>query len=174
VEDLLPEPVERVLRLELRVYELRPPQRRTRRDAPVDGALVDDSRVFLDAREDVAAEAVRVEVVVEMRLSRAAERDRRAALAAELQRALAVPRWDVVEHLVCGVLHARLLQVRVPVDDVDELRAALVCTRGDRARQLLFSEGGGDVNDLARLDIGPEVDDQIRKSLDRSLMRRRC
>src|SRR5947199_392053 len=57
VHDLLPELVERGLRLEVRKDELSPLVGRTWRDAPVDRALVDDRRPLLDTREDVPAQA---------------------------------------------------------------------------------------------------------------------
>src|SRR5207247_7166351 len=116
--------------------------------------------------EDVAAEPLRVEVVVEMRGDRAAEQDGRGARLTELQRSLAVPGRHEVEHLVCGVLHTHALEMWIPVVDVDELRAALVCARGQRARQLFLAEAAADVEDLARLDVGAEVDDEIGVALE--------
>ena len=92
VHHLVPELVERSLRLEVRIDELGPLRGRPGRHAPVDRALVDDRRPFLHARKDVPAEPLRIQVVEEVRLDRTAEGDRRAALLAELQCSLAVPR----------------------------------------------------------------------------------
>ena len=55
VHHLFPELVECGLRLEVRKDELRPFVGRAGRHAPVDRALVDDRRPFLDPRKDVPA-----------------------------------------------------------------------------------------------------------------------
>ena len=138
--DLLPELLERRVGVEVGMDELGPLRGWAGRDAPVDGALVDHRRPFLDTREDVAAKPRRVEIVVEVRLDRAAQRDRRAALLAELQRALAVPGRNEVDDLVGRVLDAFAFEVRIPVVDVDEFRTAAVRTRRQCARQLLLAE----------------------------------
>jgi len=73
VDDLLPELAERGLRVEVGVHELRPLRGRPGRDAPVHRALVDHRRPLLDAWEDVAPEAPRIQVVEEMGCDRTAE-----------------------------------------------------------------------------------------------------
>ena len=166
VQDLFPELVERRLWLEVGVDELGPLGSRCRGHAPVHRPLVDHRRPLLHPREDVPAEPLRIEVVVQVRSDRPAQRDRRAALLAQLQRALSVPRRDEVEHVVSGVLHTRALQVRVPVADVDELRTAPVCARSERSRQLLLAQAAADVDDLTRLDVCAEVDDQVGIALE--------
>ena len=166
VEHLLPELLHCLGRLELGVHELRPLLGRSGSDAPVDGAIVDHLRPLLHARKDVAAESFGVEVVVQVRCDRAAEQDRRAALLAQLQRPLSVPRRHEVEYVVRGVLHAHAFQERVPVVDVDELRAALVRARGERTCELLLAETAPDVEDLTGLDVGAEVDDQVGVALE--------
>src|SRR5439155_25739223 len=103
----------------------------------------------------------RIQVVEQVRLDRAAEGDRRAALLAQLQRSFAVPGRDEVEYVVGRIQHALPLQMRIPVLNVDELRAALVCTRRDGTRELLLPEPGADVEDLALLHVGAEVDEQV-------------
>jgi len=73
VDDLLPELVERGPGVEVGVHELGPLRGRPGRDAPVHRALVDHRRPLLDAREDVASEALGIEVVEEMGCDRTAE-----------------------------------------------------------------------------------------------------
>ena len=161
VNHLIPEPLERGLRLEVRKDELRPLVGRPRRHAPVDRSLVDNRHPFLHTRIDVAAEPLRIQIVEEVRLDRTAEGDRRAALLAELQRPLTEPRRDEVEHVIGRVLDALPFQVRIPVMDVHEFRAALVRARRDRARELFFPEPGAEVEDLTLLHVGAEVDEQV-------------
>jgi len=64
------------------------------------------------------------------------------------------------------VLDALSLQIRVPVVDVDELRAALVGARSDGPRELFLPEAGADIEDLTRLDVGAEVDEQVGEAFD--------
>ncbi len=52
------------------------------------------------------------------------------------------------------MLDSRALDVRVEVRDVDELRAALVGSRCDRADERRVLELARDGHDLARLDVG--------------------
>ena len=101
-----------------------------------------------------------------MGLDRTAEGDRRSALLAELQGSFAVPGWDEIEHVLGRMLHALPLEIRVPVVNVDELGAALVCARRDRARELFLPQAGADVEDLTLLDVGAEVDDQVGEAFD--------
>src|SRR5207253_10998515 len=84
----------------------------------------------------------------------------------ELQRPFRVPGWDEVEHRVGRMLDPFELEMRVPVLDVDELRPALVCACRDGPGELLLPETGGDVEDLARLDVDAEVHDQVGESLE--------
>ena len=166
VNDLLPELVERDLRLEVGKDELSPFLGRPWRYAPVDRALVDDGRPFLHTGEDIPAEPFRVQVVEKMRRNRAAEGDRRAAVVTELQGPFAVPGRDEVQHVVWRVEHALPLEMRIPVVDIDEFRAAPVRTRRDGARELFFPESREDVEDLALLDVRAEVDDQVGEAFD--------
>ena len=148
------------------MHELRPLGGRTGSHAPVDGAVVDHLRPFLDAREHVASEPVGIEIVEQARFDRPAQGDRRAAFLTELQRAVAVPRRHEVEHVVVGVLHTRALQVGIPVVDVHELGAALVGARRQGPGQLLLAEAAADVDDLAALDVRAEVDDQVGEAFE--------
>ena len=81
---------------------------------------------------------------------------------AELEHALAEPRRDVLERFVPHSLDARAFDVWVVVAHVDELRAALVRPRGDGSGKLLLAEVGRKVDDLPRLHVRAEVDDQLR------------
>ena len=68
------------------------------------------------------------------------EADPRGAALGELEQPRAEPRRDVVERVDVGVLDPGALDVRVEVEDVDELRAAPVGGRGDRPGELLLPE----------------------------------
>src|SRR5439155_16603243 len=161
IYDLLPELVERGLRLEVGENEPGPFLGGPRRYAPVDRALVDDRRPFLHPGEDVPAEPRRIQIVEEMRLERAAEGDRRPTLLAELQSPFAVPGRDEVQHIVWRVEHALPLEMRIPVVDIDEFRAAPVGTRRDGARELFLPEPREEVEDLTLLHVRAEADDQV-------------
>src|SRR5438105_4525722 len=68
--DLVPEPVERRRRVEIRVDLRCPVGRWAGHDVPVDRAVVRHLVPFFDAREDVTAESLRIEVVEETRCGR--------------------------------------------------------------------------------------------------------
>ena len=122
-------------------------------DAPVGRALADDLRDLLQVRQAVAADEGVVEIVEQIRCGRAGERDARAARFGVRGRPLAVPGRDEVERLGIGVLDPRALHERVEVVDVDEACAAVVRRSGDRPRQILLTELGGDEHDLPRLHV---------------------
>ena len=66
-------------------------------------------------------------------------RDRGAALAAEREDAVAVPRRDVLERVVGRVLDPRALDPRVEPGEIDELRALLVGALRDRPDEPLLA-----------------------------------
>src|SRR5439155_25399051 len=107
-----------------------------------------------------------VQIVEVMRFDRATEGDRRAPLVTWLQGPLAVPGRDEVQHVVWRVGHALPLEMRIPVVDIDEFRAAPVSARRNGARELLFPESREDVEDLALLHVRAEVDDQVGEAFD--------
>ena len=130
--------------------------------------VVDDRAGLLQRRQLVAARRVRG------RGRRAGpgapgpvSADARAALAAELEHALAEPGGHEVERVLVGVLDARALDVQVEVRDVDELRAR-AGRRWRRARgsrsSLPISAPIGD--DLAGLDVGGEADGEVGEALE--------
>ena len=123
VQELLLELGQRGVGLEVGVHELGPGRRRAGQDRPVELAAADDLAGLADRGQAVAAGAHRVEVVEQARGDRAGERDRGAALAAEREDALAVPRRDELERVVGRVLDPRALDPRVEPGEVDELRA---------------------------------------------------
>ena len=100
VQELLLELGQRGVGLEVGVDELGPRRRRAGQDRPVDLAAADDLAGLADRRQAVAAGAHGVEVVEQARGDRAGQRDRGAALAAEREDPLAVPRRDVLERVV--------------------------------------------------------------------------
>ena len=74
---------------------------------------------------------------------------------------LPVPLGDEVERRRVGVLDPRALDVRVEPADVDELRAAPVRGRGERAHEVLLARLAADGHDLAGLHVGAEADDEV-------------
>jgi hypothetical protein len=92
---------------------------------------------------------------------------------AEVAGALPVPRRDVGERLLPHVLHTRTLDPWIEVHDVDELRAAPVRRGRDGTCKVFFTERGGDVHQLALLDVRPELDDESGKPVGAFVHRRR-
>ena len=76
------------------------------------------------------------------------------------------PRRDVVERVVVGELQPRPLDELVPPEDVDVLRASLVARAGNGARRVLHPEVGGDSEDLTRLEVRAEADQEIGEAVD--------
>ena len=91
----------------------------------------------------------------------AADGDAGAALAPVAEHALAVPVRHEVERLLLRVLHARALDVRVVVGEVDEAGAVAVAAVGDRPREGLAPERRAQLDDLPGLHVGGEADDQV-------------
>jgi len=79
---------------------------------------------------------------------------------AERKQPLAVPGWDRPERRRVGVLEPRPLDARVEVPRVDEERAALVRCRRDCPHQRGSARLGDDPDDLARLHVCTDLDDQ--------------
>jgi hypothetical protein len=92
-------------------------------------------------------------------------RPARAALAADLQSPLAVPRGHELERLVRRVLDPGPFDERIEVRDVDEPGSVPVGGRGDRARQRFLSELAADRDDLIRLHVCAEADGELRQPL---------
>ncbi len=92
VQQLALEPLQPLARFELGEDEVGPDLRRARADRPVDRAVVDDLDALLDRRQQVLADQRRIEVGQQARRGRPRQCDVRAALVAERQHALAVPR----------------------------------------------------------------------------------
>ncbi len=82
VRDLLPQPRERVRRIQRRMDERGPLRCRARRRRPVGRAGVDDGDRLGQERQPVASDALGIEVVEQPRRGRAGEADTRAALLA--------------------------------------------------------------------------------------------
>jgi hypothetical protein len=55
--------------------------------------------------------------------------------------------------------------VQVEVADVDELRAELIGSPGDGASQLLLADVTCELDDLTRLDVGAERDQEVSEPL---------
>ena len=167
VDDLLGEPGQRRVGVELGVHELRPRGRRAGHGGPVRRAVVDDLAGLAQEGQLVAPDAGRVEVVEQAGSDRARQADPRGAELAELEDPPAVPRRHVVERLLVGVEEPRALDVEVEVLDVDEAGAVAVGAGGQRARQRLLAQLGADGDHLAALDVGGEPDDEVGEALER-------
>ena len=161
---------ERLVLGQVREHELRPRRRRAGRDRPVGRAVVDDLAGLLQRREAVAADARGVEVLHQAGRDRTGEADARGADLTQREQALAVPVGDEVEVLLARVLDAHALDPRVEVLDVDELGAAAVCALRDRPDQVLLAGLAGDGDDLARLHVGSEADDDVGEAAKRGVV----
>ena len=98
--------------------------------------------------------------------ARPAERQPRRVLAGEPLEALPDPRRHVVERVRVGVQEALALNERIPPEDVDVLRASLVGGARDRTCAFLHAEVCGHAEDLPRLEIAAEADEQVGEALD--------
>ena len=88
----------------------------------------------------VPADERRVEPLEQSGLGRAGEGDSRAAPVGQRQQTLRVPLGHVLEGARIGVLDSGPLQMRIEVDDVDELGAALVARGGHGPGESLLPE----------------------------------
>ncbi len=172
VPELVPEPLVRRVRVELREDQVGPVVRRARDRRPVRRAVVQDLHRLLEPRKLVAAEARAVDPLERRGRDDTGEADSRCAGLGEPAQPGTEPVRYVVERLEIGVLHAGALDERVEVEDVDELRASPVRSRRDRPRKLFLPEEGTDTDDLARLDVGA-VDSQCREGLEARVHGRR-
>ena len=170
VRQLLRQPGERRLALELGMDERGPGLGRERHDRPVDEPLVDDHEPLADIGELVAAGSSRIDPVQDPRRDPRHEDDPGGVDVSELKHPLPVPLRDEFERVVGGVLEPRLLHVRVEIGRVDEPRAPLVGALGDRADDRLHARLRLDRDDLPPLDVGAEVDREIGEALEGSLL----
>ena len=76
------------------------------------------------------------------------------------------PRRHEVERALVRELEPLALDELVPPEDVDVLRPPLVAGARDRVRELLHPVIRGDAEDLARLDVRAEADEQIGEAVD--------
>ncbi len=148
-----PQPLVRLVLGQLGVHERGPFAVRARGDAPVGRALPDDPPELLDAREHVLAGKAHVEPVERVRRDDAGERHAAAVPLGVREHPAPVPLGHVVERVGIRVLDPSALDPGVEVVDVDELRAAVVGRRRDRARHLLLADLAVDDHDLAGLDV---------------------
>ena len=143
------------------MHELGPGVGRAGQDRPVELAAADDLAALADRGQAVATAAHGVQIVEQARRDRAGERDRGAALAADGEDPLAVPRRHVLERVVGGVGDPGALDPRVEPRQIDELRALLVGPLGDRADEPLLARRPAQRDDLSRLQVGSEVDGEL-------------
>ena len=86
---------------------------------------------------------------------------------AELEHARAVPRRDVLEGFVGDARDALVLDVRVVVVHVDELRAAVVRGGGDCPRELFVADIRTDVDNVPSQRVAERAD-FVREGIERS------
>ncbi len=152
------------LAVEVGVDLRRPGRRRVGDDRPVRGAVVDDRARLLQARQQVAAGACRVEVVEQPGCAAARDPEPGAALLAEGEDALGVPRRHELERVLRCVRDPGALDPGVEVERVDEGRAAPVGGRRDGADERRVCRLGLDEEQLAGLEVGAEVDGELGES----------
>ncbi len=166
VDELLGQSGERRVVVEVGVHEPRPREARARADRPVRGRVVDDLAGLADERQLIAAGARGVDVLQQAGGDRPAQPDARTVLIAERDDAVAEPRRDEVERVLGGVQQALALDVQVEVRHIGELRAVTVGAGGQRARDLLLADLGSDRDDLARLNVRAESDEQVGEAFE--------
>ena len=164
VGDRLPELVERIVGLRVGIDDLGPFPRRSGRDAPVRRPAVDDLARAREVGEEIETRAVAGHVIEGMGRMRAAERDPGGVLAREVLHAIRHPWRDVRERLRIAVEQPLALDPLVRVPDVDELGTTRVGGSRDLAGQFLLADVARDAEQLTRLNVGPELHDQIGKA----------
>ena len=161
VRDRLPEPVVRLLGVELRVDELRPAGRRRRGDAPVGGGAVDDVAGVREVRQHVAAGPAGIHARERLGVGGPVERDTGRVLVGEPLEPVDHPRRHVVERRLVRVEQPLALDARVEHPHVHPPRAALVGGARDLVRQRLLAGVRRDGDDLAGLHVGAVPDDEV-------------
>ncbi len=156
--DRAPEP------LEVRLAEDRgrPALVRVRDDRPVAAAARELEARAGEVAHPRARDARAVEVGEELRLRVPADREQRAAVAAELLHALDEPRRRPREHVLARVLDVRAADVLVGEEDVDVAGAGHVGLLRDRAHERRVLDEAVDRQPLARLEVEPDPDGQAR------------
>jgi hypothetical protein len=96
-----------------------------------------------------------------MRRVRAAERDSGGVLIREVLQPAGHPGRDIRERVGVSVEQALALDPLVGVPDIDEAGATLVGGSRDLAGQRFLAEIARHAEQLTRLDVGAESDDQI-------------
>ena len=165
MDDLVPELVERRLGVELRMNALGPARVRAGAGRPVRRPLVDDLGHLLHVRQQIAAHPDGIDPVEDGGIA-ASERDPRRVLVREPAHPLADPGRDELERVLRGELEARPLDERVEPEDVDPAGAATVGRAGDRANGVGHLVVGRDREDLARLEVRAEADEQVGEALE--------
>ena len=121
---------------------------------------------LLERRQLVAAGAGGIEVVEQRRGRRAGEADRARSAGARARAAARRTTSGTKSRCSSRACSMRArLTCRSKYVDVDEARAVAVGARRERAHHLLLAELGADRDDLARLDVGGEADDEVGEAL---------
>ena len=115
-------------------------------------------------RQEVGAGAVGGHVIERVGRLRPGERDPRRALVREVPQPVDHPGRDVRKRLRVAAEQALALEPLVEVEDVDERGTALVRGPRDLAGQLLLPDVARHADELARLHVGAEADDEVGES----------
>ena len=166
--DRLPEP----LHVGLAEHRLGPAGVRVADDRPGDLAVARRLEHLLgDEPRARLRDPGRVEVGEQLGLGVAGDRDQGAVLLRELVDERQRPRRRPVERVLGRVEDPRAPDVRIGVERLDVLRAALVRDLGDRADERQVVGMARDAQQLARLEVDPDLDGEAgvpRESLVRS------
>ncbi len=161
--DELPEPVE----IGLAEHLLGPAGVRDADDRPVVELLVDLAAVQLrDLLHARLADPRAGEVAEQVWLRVAGQRDDRRAFVTHALRSLEQPGRRPREHVVVAVLDQRPPDVRVAVGEVDVPRSGAVCGARDGSGDVEVLDVGPDVDELARLHVGADADDELGVALE--------
>ena len=161
MRDRLPEPVERVVGVGIGVDDPGPVHGRGGRHAPVCGAAVDERTRAGQVGKEIEPRAVGRHAVEGVGGRRPAQRDPGGVLVGEVLHPVGHPGRDVRERPGVAVQQPLALDPLVGVPDVDELGPALVGGSRDLAGQRLLADVARDAEQLAGLNVRPELHDQV-------------
>ena len=167
VGQLLSQPRERRLALEIGIDDLGPGLGGEGHDRPVHEPLVDDLEPLLEIGKLVAAGSFRIDAIEDPGGDPRDEDDPGGVHVSELEHPLPVPLGHELERVFRGVLEAGFLDIRVEVGRIDEAGAAFVSALGNRTDDRFHAGLRLDRDDLAGLDVGAEVDGQVCEAFDR-------
>ena len=162
VDDVLPQLLERLGGVQVRIDRLGPAPRREGGERPRDGAVFDHLEDLRHRREPVEPGAGRVDAVEEPRRDHRHEHGAGRVEVAEVEHPPPEPRRHPLERPVGRPLGPDPFHGRVEVEDVDVPRAAAVRRPGDLGDERLRLRQRLDGEHLVGLDVRADRDDQVR------------